>query len=342
MGARSKVVILDDREGVLGASDAYAALDADVVAHREPLNGDALQQAVAGATVVVPIRERTPLDRATLDLLANVELVAQTGGHAYHVDLDAASQLGIVVALGRDPHGPLRPPTSVIPELVFGALLGLERRIVAGDAAMRAGEWPTLLGRGLAGRTLGILGLGRHGRAVAQVAAAFGLHVLAWGPTLTDERADAVGAQRAELDQLLQCSDIVSVHLRLSETSRGLLGAAELDQLPTGAVLVNTARGPIIDEAALVERLRDGRLAGAALDVFDQEPLPPEHPLRALPNVVLTPHIGWTVDRQLEWFAAVTAEQIARYLAHDLDPTQVLNPVALGHPRRRRGGIRSG
>jgi phosphoglycerate dehydrogenase-like enzyme len=196
------------------------------------------------------------------------------------------------------------------------------------------------VGRTLAGRTLGILGLGRHGRPVAGIAAAFGMRVLAWDRTGSAAAGDPA-VERLPLDELLGRSDVVSVHLRLSPESRGLLDGERLGRMRPGAVLVNTARGAIVDEGALVEALRSGRLAGAGLDVFATEPLPADSPLRRLPNVVLTPHVGWRVDEVFHEFAEIAAEQLAAWLDGRLAAGEVVNPAAALVPRERLGGLRA-
>jgi phosphoglycerate dehydrogenase-like enzyme len=234
--------------------------------------------------------------------------------------------------------------SASVPELTFGLMLAVLRRIhpLAGELA--AGEWPAAMGGTLAGRTLGILGLGRHGRPVARIAAAFGMVVLAWDRDPGREYPDDEPvAERLPLDDLLARSDVVSVHLKLSPASTGLLDAERLARLRPGAILVNTARGAVVDEAALVDALRGGRLAGAGLDVFATEPLPADHPLRAAPNVVLTPHIGWKVEEVFSEWAEIAAEQLAAWLEGRLPAAEVLDPAAAEVPRARLGGLsRSG
>jgi D-3-phosphoglycerate dehydrogenase / 2-oxoglutarate reductase len=214
------------------------------------------------------------------------------------------------------------------------------RRIHPLAAEMAAWDWPPAMGRTLAGRTLGILGLGRHGRPVARIAAAFGMLVLAWDRDPGREYPDDEWVrQRLPLDDLLARSDVVSVHLKLSPESAGLLDAERLARMPPGAILVNTARGAIVDEAALVEALRRGRLAGAGLDVFATEPLPADHPLRTAANVVLTPHIGWKVEEVFTEWAEIAAEQLAAWLDGRLPAAEVLDPAAADVSRDRLGGL---
>ena len=332
-----RLLVLDDEEGRIAASPAMARLRqlAEVTVLERPV-GDADPATLAGVRVLLAIRERTRLDAALLDRLPDLELVLQTGGHAYHVDQEAATGRGIVVALSRR----AQMASASVPELTFGLMLAVLRRIHPLAAEMAAGDWPPAMGRTLAGRTLGILGLGRHGRPVARIAAAFGMLVLAWDRDPGREYPDDEWVrQRLPLDDLLARSDVVSVHLKLSPESTGLLDARRLARMPPGAILVNTARGAIVDEAALVEALRRGRLAGAGLDVFATEPLPADHPLRRAPNVVLTPHIGWKVDEVFVEWAEIAAEQLDAWMAGRLPPDEVLDPAAAEVPRDRVGGL---
>ena len=234
-----------------------------------------------------------------------------------------------------------RMASASVPELTFGLMLAVLRRIHPLAAELAAGDWPAAMGGTLAGRTLGLLGLGRHGRPVARIAAAFGMVRPGLGPrpraaTYAD---DEPVAERLPLDDLLARSDVVSVHLKLSPESTGLLDRDRLARMRPGAILVNTARGAIVDEPALVEALRSGRLAGAGLDVFATEPLPAGHPLRTAPNVVLTPHIGWKVEEVFAEWAEIAAEQLAAWLDGRLPAAEVLDPAAAEVPRDRLGGL---
>jgi phosphoglycerate dehydrogenase-like enzyme len=333
MGPR--LLVLDDYEGRVAGAPAMARLRdlAEVTVLDRPLTDDDLA-GLADVRVLMAIRERTRLDGGLLDRLPRLELVLQTGGHAYHLDEAAATARGIVVALGRR----ARMPSAAVPELTFGLMIAVLRHIHPLAAELAQGAWPPAVGGTLAGRTLGILGLGRHGRPVARIAAAFGMRVLAWDRTGSSAAADPA-VERLPLDELLGRSDVVSVHLRLSPESRGLLDAERLGRMRPGAVLVNTARGAIVDEGALVEALRSGRLAGAGLDVFATEPLPADSPLRGLPNVVLTPHVGWRVDEVFHEFAEIAAEQLAAWLGGRLAAGEVVNPAAALVPRERLGGL---
>jgi phosphoglycerate dehydrogenase-like enzyme len=270
------------------------------------------------------------MDRHFFARCPNLKLILQTGGHAYHVDTDAATEQGIIVALGR---GHTTKPPVVVPELVLGLMLGLIRQIYPLHAQMTKGGWPRLIGRSLAGRTLGILGYGRHGKPVARLAEAFGMKVVAWGRDTLGKKivgaVDEYGVERVKLDDLLALADVVSVHLRLSEVSRNILGYEQFQRMKPTAILINTSRGAIIDEAALVKALQEGEIAGAGLDVFTVEPLPASSPLRTLPNVLLTPHVGWQVQDVLYEFMEIATTQLEAWLNGQLPHSDVLNPEAM-------------
>jgi phosphoglycerate dehydrogenase-like enzyme len=334
---RPRLLVLDDYEGRITGAPAMARLRdlAEVTVLDRPL-ADGDLDGLAEVHVLMAVRERTPLDRHLLDRLPQLELVLQTGGHAYHVDQGATTRQGIVVALSRR----ATMPSASVPELTFGLMLAVLRRIHPLAGQMAAGQSPAAMGGTLAGRTLGILGLGRHGRPVARIAAAFGMLVLAWDrDPRRDYPDDEPVAERLPLDDLLERSDVVSVHLKLSPASTGLLDAGRLARVRPGAILINTARGAIVDEQALVAALVAGRLAGAGLDVFATEPLPADHPLRTIPNVVLTPHIGWKVAEVFAEWAEIAADQLTAWLAGRLPATEVLDPAAAQVPRHRLGGL---
>lgn len=321
MTARPQLLVLDDHEGRIEASHGGRRMGdlADVHFLSTPL-ADVPDTDLAQVRVLMAIRERTRLDAETLARLPALELILQTGGHAYHLDADAARERGIVVALGRRGTA----ARAAVPELTFALMIGCMRGFPAAVRGLADGQWPALMGRCLAGRRLGLLGTGRHGTRVARIAEAFGMDVVAWRRPGAEPADD--GIARVDLDDLLGTSDVLSIHLRLSDESRGLLSERELGRCKPGAVLVNTARGAIVDEPVLVAALRDGPLAAAGLDVFTEEPLPADSPLRTLPNVLLTPHIGWTVEEVFDEFAAIAAEQLDGYLHGTLDPADLLDP----------------
>jgi D-3-phosphoglycerate dehydrogenase len=321
-----KVTVLDDYQHAMGSTPAIERLrqEAEVEILTEKLtSNDALIRALSGCAAIIPIRERTTFPASLLQALPDLELISQTGNHAYHIDMKAATEAGIVVALA--------PGGNSTTELAIGLMIAVMRRIPQCDRAMRRGEWPLVLGYVLRGKTLGILGLGRIGKEVAAVARAFGMNVIAWGPTLTPERAAKSQATYMTLDEVMQNADIVSVHLTLSDQSKNLLNEARLRLMKKTAYLVNTARGAIVDEGALVKLLESGAIAGAALDVFTEEPLAADHPLRRLDNVVLSPHLGWPTDSGFAGFAENAVANILDYRQGKL--TRALNPEALQHRR---------
>ena len=321
-----RIAIPDDYDDVYGAAPPVARLRerAEVAIWTTPhATLDELVERIDGAEVVVANRERLPLRAELFDRLPALRLVAQTGMGGGHLDLAAATERGVLVAGA----GGTSASTA---ELTIGLMIAALRRIPFGDAEIRAGRWPRWVGREVSGKRLGIVGLGRIGGQVARVGQALGMSVSAWGPTLTPERALAAGVEYRPLDELLAEADVVSVHLRLSPQSRGLLDADKLALMKPSALLVNTARGAIVDEEALARMLREGRLWGAALDVFQQEPLPPDHPLVGLPNVVLTPHVGWVAEGTYGEFIEGVVENILAYLDGRPLP-RPLNPEAAEH-----------
>lgn len=322
-----KVTVLDDYQRAFEATEAIKRLrrkvDVQILTERLPSDG-AIAEALRGSQAIIPVRERTKFTATLLNQLSDLEYISQTGNHVYHVDMEAATRRGIVVSLA--------PGGNSTTELAFGLMLAVMRRIPQSDRAMRRSEWPLVLGYVLKGKTLGILGLGKIGTEVAAVARAFGMKVIAWGPTLTPERAARSEATYMPLDEVMKTADVVSIHLTLSEKSRNLLDEGRLRLMKTSAYLVNTARGAIIDEPALVKILQENKIAGAALDVFVEEPLAKNHPLLGLENVVLTPHLGWPTDSGFEGFAENAVTNILDYREGKL--TRALNPEALNYRRK--------
>ncbi|CAM5480969.1 D-2-hydroxyacid dehydrogenase family protein [Eoetvoesiella caeni] len=256
---------------------------------------------------IVATRERTHLTADLFQSLPNLRIIAQTGNHAYHVDLVTAEKHGVII--GKAAGG----FCGAAGELTFGLMMAVMRQISQVDHAIKSGGWPTPMTRVLHGKTLGIVGFGKIGQYVARIANAFGMNVIAWGSRLTDEGAEKAGARRAELDDLMRQSDVISIHATLTDQSRDLIDAKRLSLCKPSAYLINTARGPIVNEAALVAALSEGKLAGAGLDVFDIEPLPADHPLRFLNNVVTTSHLGWPTDEMYEQFANAAADVLLAY-----------------------------
>jgi phosphoglycerate dehydrogenase-like enzyme len=324
-----KFAILDDFQGAAASLSCMDRLRGcgELVVFHKPLPSPAeLIDALKDVHILIPIRERTRLTGSVLEALPSLEMISQTGGTAPHLDLEAATRRGIIVCTSTGSG-------QSTAELTFALMLAVMRRIPQEHQALRTGRWQTGQGVGLHGKTLGIIGLGRIGSRVAHIAQAFGMRVLATGFTLTAERALAHGVRMASLEDLLARSDVVSIHLRLSERSAKLIGRRELRLMKPTAYLINTARGPIVDEAALLDALRHRRIAGAALDVFEQEPIDPNNPLVQLDNVVCTPHIGFVTQETYEQMLGGAVENILNYL--DGNPTNVRNPQALAERQRR-------
>jgi phosphoglycerate dehydrogenase-like enzyme len=271
--------------------------------------------------IVVPIRERTVFTECILGQLPNLELLALTGRNSGHVDVAAATARNILVTQTEGSGA------SAI-EMTLALMLALAHRIPQEDAAMRRGHWQTSVGFDLAGKTLGIVGLGRVGKAVTALAISFGMKVIAWSTNLTEERAAAVGAVYCSLADLFRDSDLVSLHLRASARTSGIITAAHIQSMKPTACLVNTARGQLLDEDALVSALRERRIRGAALDVFQTEPLPADHPLRSLENVILSPHMGSVTAEAYEAYFKGAVDNIAAYLDGDI-PAGAVNPQVL-------------
>jgi phosphoglycerate dehydrogenase-like enzyme len=317
-----KITVLDDYQRAFEASPAIERLkqkaEVKIFAEKFP-SEEKLVRALKGSQAIIPIRERTKFPASLLKSLTDLEFIAQTGNHAYHIDIEAATEAGIVVAMA--------PAGGGVTELTIGLMIAAMRRIPQSDQAMRHGEWPLVLGHVLRGKTLGILGLGKVGSEVARIAQAFGMKVIAWGPTLTKERAEKSGVAYMPLEEVLRTSDVVSVHLKLSDQSKGLLDETKLRLMKRTAYFINTARGAIVDEQALAKILGEKAIAGAALDVFVEEPLPAASPLTKLDNVVLTPHLGWPTDAGFQGFAENAVENILSYMDGKL--TRAVNPEAL-------------
>jgi phosphoglycerate dehydrogenase-like enzyme len=294
----SHIVFLDDYQGVVADMAPLERLEGVTwESRRSHLVGDPLVAALVGAQVVVAMRERTVFDRALLARLPELRLLCTTGPRNASIDLRAAAEAGVTVSAT---DGAASGNTT---ELAWGLVLSTLRHIPAEVDDVRHGGWQRSIGTDLEGATLGLVGLGRIGARMARVGHAFGMEVVAWSQHLAADRAAELGVRAVTKGDLFSVSDVVSIHLVLSERSRGLVGAPELRSMKSGAILVNTSRGPIVDEGALLEALDGGWIAGAGLDVFDAEPLPPEHRLRTHPRVVATPHIGYvTAATYRQWY----------------------------------------
>ncbi len=325
-----KVTVLDDYQHAFEDSPAIERLRQKTAVRiytAKFASEEALIRAVSDSQAIIAIRERTPFSAHLLKALSDLEIIAQTGNHAYHVDIEAATEAGILVTLA--------PGGSGVTELTIGLMIDILRRISSSDHEMRRGGWPSVMGVVLKGKTLGILGLGKVGAEIARIAGAFGMNIIAWGPTLTAERAEKSQAMYMSLEGVLQNADVVSVHLKLSDLSRGLLNEQRLRLMKRSAYFVNTARGAIVDEEALARVLEEKAIAGAALDVFVKEPLPANSPLLKLDNVVLAPHLGWPTDDGFRGFVETAAENILNYMQGKL--TRAINPEAMGKNKRRAG-----
>jgi phosphoglycerate dehydrogenase-like enzyme len=319
------VAVTDDTQGVALEVADWSVLDgrAKVQVFREPFSSEEeAAHALAPFHIIVPMRERTRFGRSLIEALPNLRMVAQTGARAPGLDVAACTDRGVLVCnTGMN-------SAAATAEFVFALVLNCARSLPAADAIMRAGGWHEglPLGFALAERRLGIVGLGRLGSRVAGYGQAFGMEVVAWSQNLTEEAAFEKGVRRVDKDELFATSDVISIHLVLSDRTRGLVGARELSLMRDGSVLVNTSRGPIVDEAALVEALRSGRIR-AGLDVYDREPLPRDHVLRTLPNVVLIPHVGYATRAVLEQIYRESVENIVAFL--DGRPIRMMNPEVL-------------
>jgi phosphoglycerate dehydrogenase-like enzyme len=306
-----RCAILDDYQNVaLKMADwSPVAKDIDIKVFNAPLGGrDKVIAALSDFDIVCGMRERTPFPRAVIEALPKLKLLITTGARNASFDLEAAKERNVVVC-GTPGTG---NPTAGI---AIGLMLELTRRIGYENASMKAGElWQTTIGLDLEGHTLGVIGLGKLGTRVAQIAKAFGMKVIAWSQNLTAEKCRDAGVDYADKGDLLRQADFITVHVVLSQRTRGLLGAKELSLMKPTAYLINTSRGPIVEEAALIAALKDKRIAGAGLDVFDVEPLPRDHALRRLDNVVLTPHLGYVSVQNYRAYFAGVVEDIRAFL----------------------------
>ncbi|WP_213949809.1 D-2-hydroxyacid dehydrogenase family protein [Luteibacter sp. dw_328] len=305
-----RLAVLDDYQHVAMQSADWSVLNdrAEVVVFHDHLfDHDALVQRLAAFDAVCVMRERTPMTAALIAALPRLKLIASTGRGNASIDLDAAARHGVEVV-----HTDYSSTPTI--EFTWAAILGLARNIAVEAASVRAGQWQVGLGTELRGKTLGILGLGRIGAEVARIAQAFGMLVIAWSENLTTEAASAIGVRRVTKDELLAQSDFLSIHTRLSDRTLGLIGAAELAAMKPTARLINSSRGPIVDEKALIDALSHGRLAGAAVDVFEVEPLAADHPFRTLPHVLVTPHIGYVTAEMYRTFYGDSVNNVVAWL----------------------------
>jgi phosphoglycerate dehydrogenase-like enzyme len=305
-----KIAVLDDYQNVALASADWSALrdQVDIAVFRDHLADlDALVERLLPFDVVCIMRERTPLPRNVIERLPNLKLIASTGSVNSSIDVAAAGDRGIAVV-----HTGYRSDPTI--EFTWALILAVARHIVTESNSVRSGGWQQTVGTNLRGKTLGILGLGRVGSGVARIGSAFGMNLIAWSQNMTPEAAKAAGAILVSKDQLFEQADILTIHLVLSSRSRGLVGPAELEKMKPTSWLINASRGPIVDEQALISALKSKQIAGAAIDVFDIEPLPPSHPFRRLDNVLATPHIAYVSHDLYKTFYEDTVSNIRKWL----------------------------
>jgi phosphoglycerate dehydrogenase-like enzyme len=322
----TKIAILDDYIGVALEYGDWSALPDDVLitVYREAIPPERLIDELAACEIVVITQQRARFPRPVLEGLPNLKLIVCNGRTSNVIDHEARIERGIMLcgtaetgqaAAGRPVRHQVRPGLPAPSELAWGLIFAVAKRIGIEDRVIRAGGWQTGFPVPFGGKTLGLLGAGHLGGAMVPVAKALGMDVIAWSQNLTAERCDELGVRKVTKDELLSASDILGVFLVFSERSRNTLRAVDLAKMRPGAILVNISRGPLVEEAALIEALRSGRLAGAGLDVFDREPLPADHPFRSLDNVVVTPHIGYVTEDGFRTAWQRMAQDVAAYLA---------------------------
>lgn len=330
-----QIAILDDYAGVALESADWNRLDtlAEITVFDRHLTEDEAVEALAPFDVLCTIRERMALPRRLFESLPRLKLVTIIGRSLANLDSEAATDNGVLLVHTDFGRPEFAAVGSATPELAWGLVIATVRHLGPEHQRMVEGGWQHTAGMVLEGRTLGLLGLGNTGKRMAHYGRAFGMDVIAWSENLTDDAAAAEGVRRVGKDELFAESDVLSIHTRLSDRTRGLVGARELALMRPSAHLVNTSRGPIVDENALVDALCDRRLAGAGLDVFDDEPPAADHPLRSLDNVTLSPHLGYVTRESLAAFYGDMPEAIAAYAAGA--PIRVVNTEALGHEKHR-------
>ena len=307
---KCQIAVLDDYQNAALESADWSVLRdrADITVFEDHLaDPDAVIERLLPFDVVCVMRERTPLPRKVIERLPNLKFIASTGSANASIDVAAAGDRGITVV-----HTGYRSDPTV--EFTWALILACARHIVTESNSVRSGGWQQTVGVDLRGKTLGVLGLGNVGSEVARIGSAFGMKLIAWSQNMTAETAKATGAILVSKDQLFERADILTIHLVLSSRTRGLVGAAELEKMKPTAWLINPSRGPIVEEQALITALQNKRLAGAAIDVFDIEPLPPSHPFRTLDNVLATPHIGYVSQGLYKTFYEDTVSNIRKWL----------------------------
>jgi phosphoglycerate dehydrogenase-like enzyme len=331
-----KIAILDDYVKVSLQSADWSTLQgkAEITVFDRHLSEDEAASMLQPFDVLCTVRERMSLPRSLFQRLPKLKLVTIIGMSLPNLDMAAATEHGVIVA-----HSNFASPIyagifNATPELTWGLMIATVRQFNLESRRMLAGGWQSTIGTILAGRTLGLLGLGRIGKRMAAYGRAFDMSVIAWSQNLTAEAAASVGARRVEKDELFRLADVLSIHVQLSDRTRGLVTARELALMKPEAFLINTSRGPIVVEADLLKVLRERRIAGAGIDVFDTEPPAPDHPFRTMDNVTATPHLGYVTRETLTAFYTDTLEAVAAFVAGT--PIRVANPDALAHAKQRR------
>jgi phosphoglycerate dehydrogenase-like enzyme len=331
-----KIAILDDYAKIALQSADWSALEGkvEITVFDQHLSEDEAATLLQPFDILCTVRERMSLPRSLFQRLPNLKLVTIVGMSLPNLDMAAATEHGVIVAHSNFANSIYAGVFNATPELTWGLMIAVVRHFNLESRRMRASGWQSTMGTILAGRTLGLLGLGRIGQRMAAYARAFEMPVIAWSQNLTDEIATAVGARRVEKDDLFRLSDVLSIHVQLSDRTRGLVTARELTLMKPEAYLINTSRGPIVVEADLIAALRSGRIAGAGIDVFDVEPPPADHPFRTMDNVTITPHLGYVTYETLRAFYTDTLEAIVAFA--DGAPIRVANPEALAHAKQRK------
>jgi phosphoglycerate dehydrogenase-like enzyme len=330
-----KIAILDDYAKVALQCADWSVLDGKgrITVFDRHLAQDEAAVALQQYDVLCTIRERMSMPRNLFERLPNLKLVTIIGTSLPNLDIEAATEHGVIVAHSNFANPVYANIADATPELTWGLMIATLRHISLESRRMREGAWQTTLGVQLAGRTLGLLGLGRIGQRMAEYGHAFGMKVIAWSQNLTDEAAKAFATRRVEKDDLFRLADVLSIHVRLSDRTRGLVTARELALMKPGAYLINTSRGPIVVEADLITALQAGHIAGAGIDVYDDEPPAADHPFRSMDNVTVTPHLGYVTRETLTAFYVDTLEAVVAFA--NGSPIRVANPDALAHPRQR-------
>ncbi|MCV7028631.1 D-2-hydroxyacid dehydrogenase family protein [Mycobacterium sherrisii] len=323
-----RVAILDDYAGVALELADWSEVQsrAEVTVFNRHLSEAEAAEELRPFDVICTVRERMALPRTLIERLPNLKLITIVGRSLPNLDMAAATQHQVLVAHSDFTHPRFGRVRDATPEFAWGLLIATVRNLADEHGRMREGGWQSSVGMTLSGKTLGLLGLGRIGKRMAEYAHVFGMKVIAWSQNLTEETAAAAGVRRVDKATLFGSSDVVSVHVVLSDRTRGLVGEPELALMRPHAYLINTSRGPIVDEAALIAALQTGRIAGAGIDVFDVEPPDPDHPLRRLPNVTLSPHLGYVTRETLSAFYADSIEAVVAWL--DGSPIRIANPEA--------------